>query len=155
MIENDSTTVKLMRKEMDSLKDDVKSLRRKFRRLEETVGKSGGAVGQPSAVPAPLPAPLPAVLPREDRATLEASVDHLGRDSAKAIIKVVAQKLFSGHELETHSLTGKRSVKSGEVVRPPLDSGRLDLLDPQTLCRDTSEPPERSEKGDGHGRAEG
>ena len=87
----------------------------------------------PSALPAPLPtplsAPLPAVLPREDRDTLEASVAHLGRDSAKRIIKVVAQKLFSGHELETHSLTGKRSVKSGEVVRPPLDSVRLDLLE--------------------------
>ena len=133
MIENDSATVKLMRKEMDSLKEDMKSLRRKFRRLEETVGKGGGAVAQPSAVPAPLPtplpAPLPAVLPREDRASLEASVAHLGRDSAKGIIKVVAQKLLSGNELETHSLTGKRSVKSGEVVRPPLDSVRLDLLE--------------------------
>ena len=69
------------------------------------------------------------MLPREDRTTLAASVAHLGRDSAKEIIKVVAQKLFSGHELETHSLTGKRSVKSGEVVRPPLDSVRLDLLE--------------------------
>ena len=135
MIENDSATVKLMRKEIDGLKEDMKSLRRKYRRLEETVGKGGGAVGQPgpSAVPAPrptpLPAPLPAVLPREDRASLEASVAHLGRDSAKGIIKVVAQKLLSGNELETHSLTGKRSVKSGEVVRPPLDSVRLDLLE--------------------------
>ena len=62
------------------------------------VWKSGGAVGQPgpSALPAPLPAPVPAVLPREDRAALEASVAHLGRDSAKAIIKLVAQKLFTG-----------------------------------------------------------
>ena len=122
MIENDSTTVKMMRKE------NMKSLRRKIRRLEETVGKGGGAVGQPSAVPAPLPAPLPTplpvVLPREDRASLEALVAHLGGDSAK-----VAQKLFSGNELETHYLTGKRSVKSGEVVRPPLDSVHLDLLE--------------------------
>ena len=73
------------------------------------------------------------MLPREDRASLEALVAHLGRDSAKAIIKVVAQKLFSGNELETHFLTGKRSVKSGEVVRPPLDSVRLDL--PEHLAR--------------------
>ena len=111
------------------------SLRRKYRRLEEAVGKGGGAVGQPgpSAVPAPrptpLPAPLPAVLPHEDRSTLQASVAHLGRDSAKGIIKVVAQKRFSGHGLETHSLTGKRSVKFGEAVRPPLDNVRLDLLE--------------------------
>ena len=47
MIENDSATLKMMRKEIDGLKDDMKSLRRKYRRLEETVGKSGGAVGQP------------------------------------------------------------------------------------------------------------
>ena len=58
--------------------------------------EDGGAVAQSSAVPVPLPtplpAPLPAVLPREDRASLEALVAHLGRDSA--------QKLFSGNELE-------------------------------------------------------
>ena len=60
---------------------------------------------------------------------IEASVAHLGRDSANAIIKVVAQKLFTGQELETHSFTGKPSIKSGEVVRPPLDSVRLDLLE--------------------------
>ncbi len=83
---------------MTGVKDDMKPLRRKYRRLEEAFGKSGGAVGQPgpSALPAQLPAPVPAVLPREDRAALEASVAHLGRDSAKAIIKLVAQKLFTG-----------------------------------------------------------
>ena len=130
MIENDSAK-RLVEKEIAGLKDDMKSLRRKYRRLEEAFGKSGGAVGQPgpSALPAPLHAPVPAVLPREDRAALEASVAHLGRDSAKAIIKLVAQKLFTGQELETHSLTGKRSIKSGEVVRPPFDSVRLDMLE--------------------------
>ena len=65
MTENDSTTVKMMRKEMDGLKDDMKSLRQKFRRLEEAIGRvavqwdnmdhlkagaggwqEGGAVGQ-------------------------------------------------------------------------------------------------------------
>ena len=44
-------------------------------------------------------------------------------------IKVVAQKLFSDNELETHSLTGKRSVKSGEIMSPPLDNVRLDMLE--------------------------
>ena len=129
MIENDSAKrLAIVEKEIAGLKDDMKSLRRKYRRLEEAVGKSAVGPG-PSVLPAPLPAPVPAVLPREDRAALEASVAHLGRDSAKAVVKLVAQKLFTGHELETHSLTGKRSIKSGEVVRPPLDSVRLDMLE--------------------------
>ena len=116
-----------LEKEITGLKDAMKPLRRKYRRLDEAVGKSGGAVGQPgpSALPATLPSPLLAVLPRDDRAALEASVAHLGRDSVKAIINMVAQKLFTGQELETHSLTGK----SGEVVLYPLDSVRLDLLE--------------------------
>ena len=107
-------------------------------------GDGAMAVGQlgPYALPATLPSPLPAVLPREDRAAFEASVAHLGRDSAKAIINVVAQKLFTGQELETHSLTGKRPIKSGEAVRPPLDSVRLDLL--QQLVR--SKCPELTHK---------
>ena len=131
VIENDSAKrLAIVEKEIAGLKDDMKSLRRKYRRLEEALGKSGGAVGPgPSALPAPLPAPVPAVLPREDRAALEASVAHLGRDSAKAIIKLVAQKLFTGQELETHFLMGKQSIKSGEVVRPPFDSVRLDMLE--------------------------
>ena len=82
-----------------------------------------GAVGQLG------PSALPAVLPREDRTALEAPVAHLGRDSAKAIVKLVAQKLFTGQELETHSLTGK----SGEYEELVLLARRTPIARQDTI----------------------
>ena len=97
-----------------------------------------GAVGQlgPSALPAMLPSPLPAVLPREDRTALEASVAHLGRDSAKAIIKLVAQKLLTGLELETHTLTGK----SGEYEELVLLARRTPIARQDTIYDAVGQP---------------
>ena len=48
MIESDSAKrLTKMEQEITGLKDDMKSLRRRYRMLEEVVGKSGGAVGKP------------------------------------------------------------------------------------------------------------
>ena len=92
MIANDSAKrLAIVEKEIAGLKEHDA--------LEAEVPQAGGGVWQEwrcSGTTWTASCTVPAVLPREDRAALEASVAHLGRDSAKAIIKLVAQKLFTG-----------------------------------------------------------
>jgi hypothetical protein len=49
------------------------------------------------------------------------------------VIRILLERVFSRQELETRSITGKRSIKSGDLPRPPLDNRRFQLL--LAVCR--------------------
>lgn len=149
VLENDSTSrITVLEREVETLKNELKSLKRKFKTMME--GAAGGPgdinplsprVASPILVPfspASPPvvrqvvaaSPLPVGL---TQTALLAAVDHLGQDNGRLVIKELVQRVFSTRELEEHSITGKRSAKSGEIVRPALDQVRLEIL--EAVCR--------------------
>ncbi len=64
----------------------------------------------------------------EDQSLLD-EVMHIQTDNIIEIIKVLAFVLFSKDELRDASISGKKSVKSGEVVRPALNQSKLAQLE--------------------------
>lgn len=68
---------------------------------------------------------------------LDNAISHLGETEKVEILKVTTFKLFTPEELASHSLTGKKSVKSGENPRPAIDQKRLEVLE-ATVRRKTN-----------------
>ncbi|XP_060578416.1 uncharacterized protein LOC132735479 [Ruditapes philippinarum] len=101
----------------EELKDDLRSLRRKIRKLEERVatlekGKNSD--------------------PDEEKLKL---VEHLENDVQKTFT-ILVKSTFTDDELINSSRTGKRSNKCIGDPRPPLDSKRLETLE-RLVCSKT------------------
>jgi hypothetical protein len=159
IVEGETSSVRKLEREVCSLQADVRSLFRKYQRLQVALQERGptvdldagqaGACGGPVDVTGPAgpsssAAPSYNAAPTYNGATLKvlrASVAHMGADTPKKIIKTLALRLFSGKELNGRSITGKRSVKSADAApRPPLDGERMELLEKlvRERCPDTT-----------------
>ncbi len=64
-----------------------------------------------------------------DDSNLLDAVSHLQSESVIEIIKLLAFTIFSKEELKDGSISGKKSFKSGEAVRPALDQAKVGQLE--------------------------
>jgi hypothetical protein len=63
--------------------------------------------------------------PLVNSSELHAAVSHLGPQDVHMVIRILVERVFSRQELETQSITGKRTIKSGDLPRSPLDQTRF------------------------------
>ena len=99
------------------MKDEVRKLRKKVRMLkvQQSSSPQPGASGTTQDME---------LCNGHTVASLEAAVSHLSRRGGKdllEVLKILALKVFTVQELVGHSPTGKKTCKSGDAVRPPLD----------------------------------
>ncbi|XP_066574798.1 uncharacterized protein LOC136764542 isoform X2 [Amia ocellicauda] len=105
---------------MKELRDELKTLKLQVRKLTEEQEQKQKHVQAPG---------------QEDTcnglklSSLRSAVAHLSDDAVQEVMKILVLKVFKREELHCCSVTGKRSVKSGENPRPPLHPERLDWLE--------------------------
>ncbi|XP_052761837.1 uncharacterized protein LOC128204462 [Mya arenaria] len=103
----------------DVIKEEIRALRRKIRRLEDRVValESGGSSQQDN---------------------LLNLVSHLDASDVQQVLSTLCKAIFSNEELMNCSRTGKRTNKCSESgPRPPLDIVKLEKLE-RLVCEKTN-----------------
>ncbi|XP_045165386.2 uncharacterized protein LOC123529218 [Mercenaria mercenaria] len=96
----------------DELKEDVRYLRRKVRKLEERIASLASAKTEENPDDAKL-----------------ALVEHLEESDVQQVLTTMTFSIFSKDDLLNCSRTGKRTGKCVGTPRPPLDVAKLDMLE--------------------------
>lgn len=138
----------LLERELQNLKDEVRSLRSRQRKLESRTGEStepeskrrgtGDQIAQfsPSQQDqVSRQAQLSESQPSDDNKFNGLTVSDLKRacqlsmtKNVKTLVKVLAPRMFTEEQLLSYSISGKRSCMSGEMARPPLDQRYIDTM---------------------------
>jgi len=103
--------LKKLEKELAELREYFRSLRRKFRKLQEAASSS-----VTPAVEDPL-----------------SCVSHLEPDNILEVVRIISVQVFTSEDLKNHSLSGKKSVKCLEQPQSALNQEKLARL--QVLIR--------------------
>jgi hypothetical protein len=96
------------------LKEDVRSLRRKLRKLEERV--------------CALESKEPTVRDNGEMEKMKL-VEHMDSTDVQRVLTTLAKAIFSDDQLINCSRTGKKTAKCSGTPRPPLDQQKLILLE--------------------------
>lgn len=96
------------------MKEDVRSLRRKLRKLEERV--------------CALESKKPTVSDNGETENMKL-VEHMDSTDVQRVLTTLAKAIFTDDQLINCSRTGKRTAKCSGPPRPPLDQQKLILLE--------------------------
>lgn len=94
-----------------SFEEEVRSLRKKMKKLEERVFALEGDRSAKS----------------EDDVANEL-VAHLSESDITDTVQILARHIFTEDEIINSSRTGKKTVKSGDCPRPPLNQAKFERL---------------------------
>ena len=94
-----------------SFEEEVRSLRKKMKKLEERVFALEGDRSAKS----------------EDDVANEL-VAHLSESDITDTVQILARHIFTEDEIINYSITGKKTVKSGDCPRPPFNQAKFERL---------------------------
>ena len=97
------------------LKEDIRSLRRKIRRLEERVSELEKAKEEQTDDKM-----------KDDKMKL---VEHLKDTDVQAVLTTLARAFFSEVEIKNSSRTGKKTSKCAGDPRPPIDQSKFNEME--------------------------